>query len=899
MQTYEQIERLEKSISSGLEPKLHFDASCALKAAYMAAGEKQEAYRVARDIIRDGTQYVDELKGVREKNKMMDVLESAYITLAPDDFHSYLVALEWRRDPEKRFYLPRMSIMKEVADAWTDMFVNDKYDLILFSMPPGVGKLLADDTPVLTTDGWKRHGDLAVGDKVFNERGEAVSVLHVFPKDYANVAVSFTNGERILCHENHEWVVYDRSHSEWRVVETKYMRDSAWESGTPGTRGRRYRFQVSSHETLKTEAVDLPVDPYTFGVWLGDGTNTNPYITGDARDRAVIDGCAYAVKHEWVHKTTGVVTYDLGGDFRKDLQSIGFCHSRRRVDKHIPDVYFTASNEQRLQLLAGLIDTDGSKPSSHALTFTTSEETLRDSVVQLVSTFGWRCSVTKYEPRESSSGIRGVKPYWVVKFNPQQFVPCRLERKHVTEFGMLRMTSVCGFEEVEPVQGNCIMVEGGVYLVGHRMVPTHNSTCGIFGCSWVGFRDPEHCNLMSGYADKIVKGFYNEINSIYEDPEYNTAKIFPRLDRVSQSAKDYTMDFTNINRTATKRFQTFTCRSIDGSLTGATRCENLLYCDDLVEGIEEAMNPARLETLWQKYTNDLASRKKHGCKEIHIGTRWSVHDPIGKLEGMYGYSKRTKILKLPALDDNGKSNFDFPFGVGFSTEDFESQRDKLDDVSWKCLYQQQPIEREGLLFPSEELKRFHGCDVDFLEKQPPDDLFAFVDVAFGGNDYLSMPILAQWGDEAPMVVDWVFMKGDYKVTEPVVYGALRKWNVRRVTFEANNGGDFYAQDIQDMFDADGAKNMIFIESLRAGSDKSKMTRIVQHSPVIKDMRFLSDTAYPADGMYRNAMSNVTSFTLDGKNKNDDAPDSLAGAANMIRYGVTAKVANLSGRPNYL
>lgn len=562
MQTHEQIERLEKSIASGLEPKLHFDASCALKAAYMAAGEKQEAYRVARDIIRDGTQYVDELKGVREKNKMMDVLESAYITLAPDDFHSYLVALEWRRDPEKRFYLPRMSIMKEVADAWTDMFVNDKYDLILFSMPPGVGK----------------------------------------------------------------------------------------------------------------------------------------------------------------------------------------------------------------------------------------------------------------------------------------------------------------------------------------------STCGIFGCSWVGFRDPEHCNLMSGYADKIVKGFYNEINSIYEDPEYNTAKIFPRLDRVSQSAKDYTMDFTNINRTATKRFQTFTCRSIDGSLTGATRCENLLYCDDLVEGIEEAMNPARLETLWQKYTNDLASRKKHGCKEIHIGTRWSVHDPIGRLESMYGYSKRTKILKLPALDDKGKSNFDFPFGVGFSTEDFESQRDKLDDVSWKCLYQQQPIEREGLLFPSEELKRFHGCDVDFLEKQPPDDLFAFVDVAFGGNDYLSMPILAQWGDEAPMVVDWVFMKGDYKVTEPVVYGALRKWNVRRVTFEANNGGDFYAQDIQDMFDADGAKNMIFIESLRAGSDKSKMTRIVQHSPVIKDMRFLSDSAYPADGMYRNAMSNVTSFTLDGKNKNDDAPDSLAGAANMIRYGVTAKVSNMSVRP---
>lgn len=562
MQTLEQIERLEHSINQGLEPKLYFDASCALKSAYMSIGEKEEAYKVARRIIADGTPYVDELKSVREKNNMMDVLESAYITLAPDDFHSYLVALEWRREPEKRFYLPRMSIMKEVADAWTDMFVNDKYDLILFSMPPGVGK----------------------------------------------------------------------------------------------------------------------------------------------------------------------------------------------------------------------------------------------------------------------------------------------------------------------------------------------STCGIFGCSWVGWRDPEKCNLMSGYADKIVKGFYNEINSIYEDPDYNTAKIFPKLERVSQSAKDYTMDYTDTGRLATKRFQTFTCRSIDGSLTGATRCENLLYCDDLVEGIEEAMNPARLETLWQKYTNDLASRKKHGCKEIHIGTRWSVHDPIGRLEGMYGYSNRTKVLKLPALNDKGESNFDFPFGVGFSTADFESQRDKLDDVSWKCLYQQQPIEREGLLFPADELKRFYGYDMGFLQENPPDDLFAFVDVAFGGNDFLSMPVLAQWGDDSPKVIDWVFMKGDYKVTQPVVYATLRKWCVRRVTFEANNGGDFYAQDIQDMFDADPQAHKIYIEALRAGSDKSKMTRIVQHSPVIKGMVFLAETAYPSDGMYRNAMMNVTGFTLNGKNANDDAPDSLAGAAGMIRYGTVARIIPMSNRP---
>lgn len=524
MDTSKQIEVLEHRIAGGLPPSQHFAALQALKSAYMNIGDKGEAYRSARLLIRDGTQYMSsENLSVAERNEIMRILESAYVTLAPDDFHSYLIALEWGRDPDKRFYLPRVNVMKPIADAWTDMFVHDKYDLMLFSMPPGTGK----------------------------------------------------------------------------------------------------------------------------------------------------------------------------------------------------------------------------------------------------------------------------------------------------------------------------------------------STLGIIGCTWVGFRDPERCNLMSGYADKIVNGFYSEINTIFVDPEYNTKKIFPNLEVVNQSAKNYTIDFTNIGRVGAKRFPTYTCRSIDGSLTGATRCENLLYCDDLVEGIEEAMNPSRLQTLWQKYTNDLASRKKHGCKEIHIGTRWSVHDPIGRLEDMYGYSSRTHIIKTPALDAHGESNFDYDYGVGFSTSDFNNQKLKLDDVSWKCLYQQQPVEREGLLFPDEDMTRFYGYDVEFIKSNPPDDLFAFADVAFGGDDYFSMPILAQWGSDV-YVIDWVFLKGDYKVTQPIVTSKLVHWGVRRVTFEANNGGDFYARDVADLLKKQYPEQKILIGTKRASSKQSKLSRIIQHSPVISDMKFLHDSAFPSDGMYRAAYSQVTS-----------------------------------------
>lgn len=556
-----QIDELERRIARGLEPDYHFRALKALKAAYMAVGETSMAYSVADRIIAEGTPWSTQAEGKRRRAELLGIVKGAYVTKARDDFHSYLVALEWDRDPSKRFYIPRERTMRAIADGWTDMFVRDRYDLMLFSMPPGTGK----------------------------------------------------------------------------------------------------------------------------------------------------------------------------------------------------------------------------------------------------------------------------------------------------------------------------------------------STFGIFGCTWVGWRDPERCNLMSGYADKIVHGFYNEIDSIYTDPDYNTREIFPKLESVTKSAKDYTMDFTDTGRLAGKRFPTFTCRSIDGSLTGATRCENLLYCDDLVEGIEEALNPARLETLWAKYTNDLASRKKDGCKEVHIGTRWSVNDPIGRLEELYGYSDRTLVVKIPALDASGESNFDYDYNVGFSTAYFERQREKMDPVSWGSLYQQEPVEREGLLFPEDELRRFFQFDEEFLRKNPPDDKFAFVDVAFGGADFLSMPVIAQWGDDH-YVVDWVFSKGDYKVTEPLVAGMLRKWGVQRVTFEANNGGDFYARDVDKMLRSDGTGKSVLIGSERASSRQSKMARIQQHSPVIKKMLFLSEECYPSDGMYRAAMGNLTHFTQTGKNLNDDAPDSLAGAANMIRMTPTAQVATLGSRP---
>lgn len=871
-----------------LSPHRRVMAGDALRYELMRDGARPLAESVAAQVIEIGTPALQTLEKW-ENQEVYDALERAYITRAHNDFHSYMIALEWRRPAKSRFYQPRMMVLREVADALTDLMVNDLYDIILLSMPPRVGKLLADDTLVLTADGWKNHGDLVVGDRVVAPDGRFVPVTHVFPKATADRLVTFSNGEQIQCHAAHEWVLYDRSKGRERTLETRYIEAQQLDSGAPG-RGHRYRLQLLHKTPMVGEHRNLPLDPYTLGVWLGDGTNTKPLICGARADVEIIrESIPYSQTWEHTHPITGVY-YAEFKDMREGLHHYGMCHTRRTTQKHIPDIYLTASKAQRLELLAGLLDTDGSlRKTENRYNFTTCDERLRDDVVSLIATFGWRTGVVRYEPRTSSSGIVGKKPYYVIGFNPTEHIPCRIARKQLHTFSKPRRVALTSVETVAPKQGNCISVDGGVYCVGRQMVPTHNSSLGLFFLSWCIGRNSDSPILATGYAEKITKMFYHGLLETYEDVEYNYREIFPLLTLVNTSANDLTLDFRDDGKESTRKYKSVTCRAIDGSLTGATEARQLLYCDDLVRDIEEALNPTRLQMLRDKMVTNVYSRKKEGCKEVHIGTRWSIHDPIGWVESVNADNPRCKVIRLPALDlDTDESNFHYPYNVGFSTDYYRDLRKREDDVTWQCVYQQQPVEREGLLFPSESL--IYAQSLPDFEHNPPDDIFAFCDVAFGGIDTLSMPIAAQWGDDAPVVFDVVFKNGDYKVTEPLVAGTLISQGVRRAVFESNNGGEFYAKDINDILRERGYQ--MFLVAQRAPSDKSKETRIVQHSPAIKEFTFLDPSSDLASPMYRSFMAQLTSYTpYSGgakKHKNkDDAPDSLAGLASMMRQNLNA------------
>lgn len=417
------------------------------------------------------------------------------------------------------------------------------------------------------------------------------------------------------------------------------------------------------------------------------------------------------------------------------------------------------------------------------------------------------------------------------------------------------------------------LADGVIDIYGLSMPPrTGKTTLGLLYTTWLAGRNPTDSVLSAGYSSALVASFYDGCQDFITSHDYRFSDIFPNAPLVGTSAKGLTLDLEK-----NKRYKTLTFRSIDGSVTGATEAKQLLYLDDLVSGIEEAMNINRLETLWSKVSSDMLQRRKEGCPMLVIGTRWSLHDPIGRIELKYEDNPRARFKRLSATDSAGHSNFVYDYGVGFNDEYYEELKGNLDSVTWECVFQQNPMERDGLLYP--DLKKYFE-----LPRDEPDDIYAFCDVAFGGEDSLSLPIAYQYGEDA-YIEDVVFMRGGYEITEPIVSGKIVSHSVRRAVFEANNGGDFYSRDVATL--VQDAGHHCNIMAIRAPSTQSKLSRIVQHSPAVKNFYFRDSSTIRDNSMYLAFMHAMETFNL--KNKHDDAPDSCSGLAEMSRKFKVSKM----------
>lgn len=418
------------------------------------------------------------------------------------------------------------------------------------------------------------------------------------------------------------------------------------------------------------------------------------------------------------------------------------------------------------------------------------------------------------------------------------------------------------------------LADGELELLAISLPPgVGKSTLALFFLTWLAGRNPEKPILGGSHSNSFLRGVYDECLRILQpDGEYLWHDVFPTVRVVKTNAQDMMIDLGEDKKSG-KRFATLEFSSIGSGNAGKVRAENLLYCDDLCDGLETALSRERMEKLWNLYATDLRQRKIGDCKELHIATRWSCGDVIGRLEQSYSDNISAEFITVPALDENDESNFDYGNASGFTTAFYHQQREVMDDASWRALYMNQPIEREGLLYSEEELRRYFE-----LPDRDPDAILAVCDTKDKGTDYCVLPVLYQYGHDFYME-DIICDNSNPEVVEPRLASTLVKHKVQMARFESNSAGGRIAQKIQEEVKRLGGITKITTKYTTA----QKETKIIVNSPFIKEhVLFKDNSVIKANKEYRKALNFLCGYTMAGRNRFDDVPDAMAMAAEYIQ-----------------
>ena len=416
-------------------------------------------------------------------------------------------------------------------------------------------------------------------------------------------------------------------------------------------------------------------------------------------------------------------------------------------------------------------------------------------------------------------------------------------------------------------------LEDGKYdFYGLSMPPrVGKSAICIFFYAWIIGKRPSSHNAMSGHSGILADRFHNDLIKLTENEEYTFHEIFPDVQLVSKSSEKNELYYD-----AVESFATTTCRGIDGTWTGAVDIseDGYLYVDDLVRDRKESLSLRRLDGRYQDYLNILVDRKNDGSKELMVGTRWNVADPLGRIEKQYKNNPRYKFRKIPALNEKGESNFNYPV-KGFSTKYYHNMRDRLDKNEWMAKFMQTPFVREGLLFPADELRYYNGV-------LPEGDhrVVGACDVAWGGGDSLSMPIGYEYPNGDVYIPSWIFNKGKKEVTIPLVTGKIIGEKLTEIQFEANNGGDMYSDRVSTELEKHNYHCSCSYK--KAPGNMEKMTKMVAYSGDVKKHFIFLDPEHQ-DQEYSDAMDELNMTVQIGDNEHDDAGDGITQLAMKI-YG---------------
>lgn len=396
------------------------------------------------------------------------------------------------------------------------------------------------------------------------------------------------------------------------------------------------------------------------------------------------------------------------------------------------------------------------------------------------------------------------------------------------------------------------------------------TTCEKFFHSAVAGWFPRDFSLFYSHSDSIAKMYYDSVYDIITNAqEYTWSEIFPLVKIGESNAKRETF-----NVGTRKDFASIQCTSVGSKNAGQYRASKFLFVDDMIGSIDEALNKNTLDKLWNDYTVDARQRKitdtdKKMCKELHIATRWSVHDVIGRLQRIYedDPTTRARFIAIPDIDEEtGESNFEYE-SHGYTVQDFEDIQKLMDEITYNCLYKQQPVEREGLLYHADELRRY-----ETLPDREPDAVWGVCDTKTTGIDFMFLPVVYVYDSDHYLVDCICDDTTDFNVQHERVSNIILAHHMQEVEFESNAGGSRFAFEIAEIVKKAGGMTNITTKP----TETNKETRIIVNSDWIKkNVLFKDPKLYQKKSDYGRMMDFLLSWTTSGKNKHDDVPDGLA------------------------
>nr|DAM78176.1 MAG TPA: Terminase large subunit [Caudoviricetes sp.] len=766
-----------------------------------------------------------------------------------------------------------------------DKFAHGEIKKMIVQMPPQHGKEISDNQIVATTKGLKKHGDLIVGDYVFGRDGTPVKVLWVSEKTRSEYVVSFSDGAKIECHGNHEWTVYNRFRQKEETIETKHMASSTIYNGD-GKRGSRYKYHVDSNVCVMFDSRNVDLDPYVLGAWLGDGDSSFGIIHIGNNDVEIIGNSTYKFK-----ESKGTTTRKFySPELNLLLKNNGLIKN-----KHIPDMYKYNSVEVRKNVIAGLIDTNGYVYHRNGrITISNTNKRIIDDAAFILRSLGQYVVVCEFKPRVSSSGIVGKKIVYQLCFNPTMTFPTKVKRKKVTKLSINKKRAIVSIERKEGLgYGNCIQVEGGIYLVGDTFIPTHNSegSSRKLPAFMLGL-NPDKKICIGSYAATIARDFNRDVQRIIDTPKYR--EIFPKTflngSNVVTMANTYLRNSDVIEMVGHKGSLRVVGRG--GSLTSKTADVSIL--DDVYKDYAEGNSPIVRNAAWKWYTTVVRTRLHNDSQELIVFTRWHDDDLIGRIE-----KSGETVIDIKSWDDvknipagawvrinfeglkTGEPTEIDPREPGAALWDRRHSRAKLegqralDPVQFQCLYQGNPGSAEGRLYRNpfrtyvdkSEWGTFvrSGNYTDVADEGDDFTFSACYDVYKSGNE--------AWNEQKKrfepilyaLITDMVFTQENTEVTAVTVPEMINRCGTQKAWIESNNGGAGFEKLIRKKIKA-------ISEPFYQGANKE--SRIITNSASV-NAQIIMPLGW--EERFPKIHEHVTGFLRDfPANEHDDPEDGLTG-----------------------